>query len=200
MLSPSAERNIQPITEKLTGLLSGRNGRLLEIGAGTGLHAAYLAKALPQITWIPSDPAEVHRRSIDAWRAHLSPPNLKPAIALDALTDWPKMPEIAETPLTAIFSANVIHIAPWEVTLGIIAGARHALEASGLLIFYGPFKEAGAHTGEGNIRFDASLRARDPSWGIRDIDALREEASGFSGPELHQMPSNNRLLVLRRSP
>lgn len=199
MLSPSAERNVQPITEKLQGLLAGRTGRVLEIGSGTGLHAAHLARALPQITWLPSDPAEAHRQSIEAWRLHSPATNIAPVIALDALTNWAELPEVAAAPLTAVFSANVIHIAPWEVALGILKGAKEALEPGGLLILYGPFREGGNHTGEGNVRFDASLKARDPSWGIRDIVEVTAAADGFSSPQKHLMPANNRLLVFRKN-
>ncbi|MEM8791818.1 MAG: DUF938 domain-containing protein [Pseudomonadota bacterium] len=200
LVSPSAERNIPPITETLTGRLAGRTGRLLEIGSGTGQHAAHLALALPGITWIPSDPAERHRVSIAAWRMHLAPDNLRPPLALDATGDWAKDPAVAEAPLTAVFSANVIHIGPWAVAEGIIAGAARALAPDGLLIFYGPFMEGGAHTGEGNARFDASLKAQDPDWGIRDINELRTAAGqAFLDPDVIPMPSNNRMLVFQRA-
>ncbi|MEM6904987.1 MAG: DUF938 domain-containing protein, partial [Pseudomonadota bacterium] len=100
----------------------------------------------------------------------------------------------------AVFSANVIHISPWEVAIGIVRGAAELLSPGGRLTFYGPFREGGRHTGEGNARFDESLRARDPAWGIRDLGDLSELARshGFSPPEIRQMPANNRLATFQR--
>ncbi|MEM7669931.1 MAG: DUF938 domain-containing protein, partial [Pseudomonadota bacterium] len=169
MIAPSAQRNLPAIARELTGLLAGLSGPVVEIGSGTGLHAAHLAQSLPHLTWIPSDPAPAHRASIEAWRRHLSPPNLRPPLALDATGPWWEMPEIAAQEPGAVFCANVIHIAPWPVACGIVDGAGHALGADGLLILYGPFIEDGQHTGEGNVRFDASLRLRNPEWGMREL-------------------------------
>ncbi|MBY8976038.1 DUF938 domain-containing protein [Rhodobacteraceae bacterium NNCM2] len=200
MVSPSAERNIAPILDELTRLFGARQGRVLEIGSGTGQHAAQIAKAMPGLTWLPSDPAERHRQSIDAWRDWLGPANMGPALALDALSSWWELPQIAEAPLDAVFCANVIHISPWDVGRGIIAGAGKALAPAGMLIFYGPFAEGGAHTGEGNARFDASLRSQNPDWGIRDLDEVTAEAAGagFAASEVRLMPSNNRMVIFRR--
>lgn len=200
MIAPSAARNLEPITSELTSLFAGRTGPLLEIGSGTGQHAACLAAALPGLIWIPSDPAPAHRRSINAWRDHLKPPNMAAPIALDAVEPWWMLPEISDAPLTGLFCANVIHISPWAVAEGIIAGAGKAVGPGGLLILYGPFRENGAHTGEGNERFDLSLRAQNPDWGIRDladVAALAAEA-GFPAPEIRIMPSNNRMVIFTR--
>lgn len=200
MNAPSAERNLASITTELTGLFAGRSGRLLEIGSGSGQHAAHMAQALPAITWIPSDPAELHRRSTDAWRAHLGPGNMDPALDLDAMSDWWVLPRIAEAPIEGIFSANVIHIARWTVAQGIMRGAGKVLASDGMVILYGPFREGGAHTAESNAKFDAWLKARDPDWGVRDLDDLTALAigAGLSAPEVRVMPSNNRLVIFRR--
>ena len=195
LISPSALRNSGPIIEALHRFLNDCKGLMLEIGSGTGQHAAAWAQAFPQMDWQPSDPFEVHLDSIRAWAGHACCLNLRPPIWLDAADPWPKF-----EPLAGVISVNVIHIAPWVVTKGLIAGAGNAVAPGGLLIFYGPFKEAGEHTGEGNARFDATLQAEDPAWGIRDLDeiaALATQAS-FGPPDVIKMPANNRLVVFSR--
>lgn len=194
--APSAERNRQPITEALMPILGSASGLVLEIGSGTGQHAVAFATAFPGLEWQPSDLVETHLASIRAWADHAALPNLRAPMRLDAAASWPDL-----GPLTAVISINVIHIAPWEVAEGIVRGAARALASGGHLIFYGPFREGGRHTGEGNERFDAVLRAENPAWGVRDIDDLSALAAreGFGPAAITQMPANNRLVACRRT-
>lgn len=194
LVAPSASRNVAPITESLGPVLGSLSGMMLEIGSGTGQHATAWAEAFPDLDWQPSDPFDEHLDSIRAWIAHAALPNLRAPIWLDAAEDWPSF-----GPLAGVISVNVIHITPWVVTKGIFRGAQRA--GAKVLIFYGPFKEGGQHTGEGNARFDESLRAQDAAWGVRDLDDLAELARrhDFGAPEIIGMPANNRLLVFRRS-
>ena len=196
LVAPAASRNEQPLIDALMPLLHERVGKVLEIGSGTGQHCAAFARAFSELDWQPSDPFDEHLDSIRAWVAHAARPNLCPPVWLDAAEDWPAM-----TPLTAVFSANVIHITPWVVAKGIVRGACKALAQDGMLMFYGPFKEDGAHTGAGNAAFDARLQAEDPTWGIRDIGEITQltQAAGLSGPEITQMPANNRLICYRKA-
>ncbi|MEL6476273.1 MAG: DUF938 domain-containing protein [Pseudomonadota bacterium] len=199
--SPSSERNLEPIRDALQKILPADGGHLLEIGSGSGYHAAHLAEAMPGWTWIPSDPDPLHRASIRAWAQHLGRPGPDP-LALDMEADWSAVVRSATLPpLDAIFCANVVHIAPWEVAVGLFTGAATMLRGDGLLMLYGPFKEGGRHTGDGNARFDADLRAQNPAWGIRALEDLAKlaEAQGFAAPSIHQMPANNRILVFARA-
>ena len=193
LVAPSAERNAQPIVEALSPVLVGRRGLMLEIGAGTGQHSVALADTYPNLDWQPSDPFDVHLDSIRAWVAHSGAANIRAPLWLDAAEPWPDM-----GPLAGVISANVIHISPWAVAEGIVRGAGAA--PAGLLIFYGPFREGGQHTGEGNERFDAALRAQDPAWGVRDLEDVADLAAraGFGAPEITVMPANNRLVVFER--
>ena len=195
--APAFDRNIAPITSSLSPLLEECTGTVLEIGSGTGQHAASFAAAFPKLTWQPSDPLPEHRASIAAWT--LGGP-ARPPLDVDAARDWETDAQItALGPLAAIFSANVIHIAPWAVAQGIVRGAGRRLAPGGLLILYGPFREAGQHTGAGNAAFDADLRARNPAWGLRDITNLQDLATAahLRQDRTVQMPANNRLLVFR---
>jgi SAM-dependent methyltransferase len=194
------DRNAPPIIAALTPWLASRSGPVLEVGSGTGQHAGACQLAFPGLTWQPSDPDPQHRASVAAWAAHLRLPD-RAALALDASQDWAGDAQVqALGPLTAVVSMNVIHIAPYAVARGIVAGAGQTLAPGGLLIFYGPFKVAGRHVGPGNAAFDTTLRTDNPDWGLRDtadIQALAETA-GLGFAALQAMPANNRLLIFRK--
>ena len=199
--APTFERNSAPIIAELSPWFQGRAGPVLEIGSGTGQHAVAFSMAFPQLDWWPSDPDVIHCASVSAWQKALGAP-VRPPLPLDASTDWAADRDIQNLgPLTVVISLNVIHIAPISVAHGIVAGAGRALAQNGLLIFYGPFRENGQHTGAGNIAFDRGLRAKDASWGVRDtgeISALATDA-GLEFAALIAMPANNRLLIFRKN-
>lgn len=192
--SPAAERNKQPILEQLQRLLPAR-GQLLEIASGTGQHAAHMAAALPGWRWWPSDGDPGALASIGAWCAGL--PNVMPPLALDATAPaWPGVPASVD----AIFCANMIHIAPWPVCRGLMAGASRHLKPEGLLLMYGPYRVDSEPTAPSNLAFDADLRQRNPAWGLRRLGAVLDEAgaAGLALRERVAMPANNLLLVLAR--
>jgi len=193
--SPAAMRNRAPIRSALAPILAGRSGVVLEIGSGSGEHVLDWATAFPQIVWQPSDPDPAAVASIAAWRDADGPANLNPPVGLDATALW-----TFSGPLTGVISLNVIHISPWPVTEAIVAGAAARVSAGGLLIFYGPFREGGAHTSGSNADFDASLRARNDAWGLRDLEAVENLATsaGFGPADIREMPANNRLVVFTR--
>jgi Protein of unknown function (DUF938) len=200
LVSPTFARNAGPVTGGLCSFLETESGFALEIGSGTGQHICTFAKALPRLIWTPSEPDRIHRTSIAAWRKHEDAPT-RLALSLDAAGDWSTLAGVQKiSPLTLVLSLNVIHIAPSAVASGIIRGAGRCLKSGGFLAFYGPFREAGAHTGEGNRLFDERLRADNPQWGVRDTDKLKAEASSqnLAFHALLEMPANNRLLVFRR--
>ncbi len=202
LFSPSFERNFSAITAALRPLLDGKGGAVLEIGSGTGQHVAHWAGEFPGLTWAPSDIQPEHHASIEAWRRVLAPPNLRAPLALDATDDWTAQDEVAALgPLAAVIALNVIHIAPWAVAEGIVAGAARALGPGGVLAFYGPFRRGGLHTAESNAAFDASLRAEDPEWGVRDLDEVARLAgeAGFGPARVSEMPANNLVVAFARS-
>jgi hypothetical protein len=97
----------------------------------------------------------------------------------------------------AVYAANVCHISPWTVTLGLLGGAGHVLAPGGQLFLYGPFSVDGRPTTDSNVAFDQSLRARNPEWGYRDVAdvAAAAAAAGLHLHQQHEMPANNFLLV-----
>lgn len=188
--APSVARNRAVILDALRPVLPPQ-GLLLEVASGTGEHCAYLATALPALDFQPTEPEPDGRASIDAWCAGL--PNVRPALALDAAAaEWPV------TRADAVLCINMAHIAPWTATLGLLRGAARLLPPGAPLLLYGPWIRDGVETAPSNLDFDASLRERNPDWGLRRLEALAAAATDFSAPEVIEMPANNVTLVLRR--
>ena len=190
--SPSTLRNREPILEVLRPRMP-THARVLEIAAGAGEHAVFFARALPGVSWRPSDPDAGARASIAAWRDAADLPNLEAPVALDA-ADPASWPDAAVDTMVCI---NRIHISPWAAAEGVMAGAGRLLPTGGQLFVYGPFVEADVATAPSNLAFDGSLRARDPAWGLRRLDDVTALASrhGLRLAERIAMPANNLTLV-----
>jgi len=191
---PAPERNKQAILEVLARALPA-SGTLLEVASGTGQHAAYFARHLPGLTYLPTDIDAENLASIAEWVREARLPNLLAPRALDVT--WPDW-HIGS--VDAIFNANLLHIAPWECAIALFAGVRRHITAAGVVVLYGPYRIAGAHTAPSNASFDASLRERDPRFGVRDLEAVAElaEGAGLRLTERVQMPANNQTLVFAR--
>jgi SAM-dependent methyltransferase len=197
MFSPAAARNSAAILAVLKWLLPAR-GLVLEIGCGTGEHAVQFAGAMPGLTWLPSDPDADSRASTASWIQAAGLSNIRPPLDIDVCAmAWGVEPM---APFDAVVSLNMVHIAPWTASLGLLAGAGRLLGAGGVLFLYGPFMRDGVHNAPSNAAFDASLKARDPAWGVRDIADLERaaDASGLILRETIDMPANNRSLVFSR--
>ena len=193
---PAVARNTGPILEVLKAHMPGL-GRVLEIAAGSGEHATAFAGALPGLDWTPSDPSPEARASIAAWAAAARLPNLRPPLALAVLdpATWP------EEPVQALVCINMIHISPWAATEGLMALAGRRLAVGGLMVLYGPYREAETPLAPSNAAFDESLKARDPDWGLRDRDAVAAaaKAEGLALTRRIEMPANNLMLLFRRT-
>jgi SAM-dependent methyltransferase len=190
----AAARNRQPILDVLQEHLPPR-GLALEVASGSGEHVVHFAQACPDLVFQPSDPDPAHRASIDAWTAALGLANVRPAIDLDAMA--PTWPVAAAN---AVLCSNMIHIAPWGATVGLVRGAGRIVPPGGVLYLYGPYRRGGRHTAPSNAAFDASLRAQNTAWGVRDLEAVADlaAAEGFAAPIVVEMPANNLSLVLRK--
>ncbi|RIA37570.1 uncharacterized protein DUF938 [Hephaestia caeni] len=190
--APATRRNREAIAEVLMNALP-VTGVVLEVASGSGEHCAHFAREFPGLIWQPSDPDADARASIADWCAGLS--NVRPPLDLDAAgPDWPI--DRAD----AVVCINMVHVSPWEATLGLLAGAARALPRGNALVLYGPYRRDKVPTAASNEAFDASLKARDPRWGLRrveDVCAAAKDA-GFGFDRLVEMPANNISLVFRR--
>jgi hypothetical protein len=192
--APAVARNKAAITEVLARHLPA-SGLVVEIASGSGEHALHFAEHFPALTFQPTDADAAALASIAAWRDEARLTNLLPPLMLDVMADvWPMQKA------DVLVCINMIHIAPWEATAALMQGAARSLPPNGMLFLYGPFKQGGAHTAPSNAEFDASLRAQDVRWGVRDLGAVAEiaRAAGFAAPMVEAMPANNLSVIFRR--
>ena len=190
--SDACERNRAPILAVLKRVFADRH-HVLEIGSGTGQHAAYLAPELAHLSWQPSDVA-ANLPSVRLWREEAQTPRLLEPIELDVDRPFPKVSA------DAVFSANTSHIMSWPQVGKMFGGVGALLPPGGVFALYGPFNYGGKHTSPSNAEFDQWLRRRDPASGLRNFEDIRELAArqGLALEEDNPMPANNRLLVFRR--
>jgi hypothetical protein len=192
--APAAARNREPIAEILRAVLP-PGGTVIEIASGTGQHAVHFARLFPGLLWQPTDRDGEALASIAAWREEVGLANLLEPLRLDAAApDWP----VAAA--DAILCINMVHISPWEATLGLMRGAGCLLSPGAPLVLYGAYIRDGVPTAPSNLAFDQSLRARNPQWGLRTLEAVRAEAekNGFAFERLFEMPANNLTVVFRK--
>lgn len=194
LVSPSAERNKMAIAEVLGKILPER-GLVLEIASGTGQHVVHFARAMPTLTWQPSERDAAGMRSVAAWLAVEDLENVLPPVHLDVdVAPWPIRSA------AAIVCINMLHIAPWAATRALFRGGGALLSDGGLLYLYGPYRRQGQHTSPGNAAFDAQLRRQNETWGVRDLDDVARVAddAGFDRLQIFDMPANNLSVVFRR--
>ena len=199
--SPAADRNKQPILELLRQVLPAR-GLALEIASGTGQHAAWFAAAMRSWVWQPSDSDPQALPAIAGWSADAGLTNVRAPVLLDVMApQWPSSGLPFTEPFDAVYCANMLHISPWATCAALMRGAARHLALDGVLVTYGPYLENDVPTAAGNLAFDASLRERDPRWGIRRVADVAAQANkvGLRLQARHQMPADNLLLVFGRS-
>ena len=187
-------RNREPILAVLRRVLPAE-GLVVEIASGSGEHAVFFAESLPSLSWQPTDIEAGALASIAAHRAAADLVNLLAPLLLDTLAEpWP----VAYA--DAVICSNMIHIAPWAVAESLLRNAGRILPPGGILFLYGPYRIEGRHTAPSNEEFDASLRARNPAWGIRDLTDVTQLAvrNGFTLTETVAMPANNLSVIFRR--
>lgn len=196
--SPSIGRNKDVVRDALLSILP-MQGNVLEIGSGTGEHGIHVTESAPDMRWTFTEYNEDAWPSIRAWMAHAERPGLSGPLKLDAAAfNWGEA--IEATRYDGVFSANVIHIAPFEVCTGLLAGAARLLKPAGRLVIYGPFGRDGVLS-QGNANFDADLKRRDVSWGVRDLErdvVPLAEKNGLRLVEIIEMPKANLTVAFER--
>jgi hypothetical protein len=192
--APHVARNTGPIIDVLRGILPDE-GLILEVASGSGEHALAFVRAFPHLLWQPTDADPVSLRSVDAWRSAEGAPNLLAPVHLDAASKrWPV--EHAD----AILCINMVHISPWAATEGLLTGAGRLLGSGCPLYLYGAYRQEGVETAPSNEAFDLSLKARNPEWGVRNLEDVTAEAArhGLELDSVVPMPANNLSVVFRR--
>ena len=194
--SPAAERNKDPILTVLESVLP-QTGTVLEIASGTGQHICFFAQALPGIHWQPSEPDAASSEAIGVRMRESGVGNVAPAIALDVMEPiWPVADQY-----DAVLCINMVHISPWRATHALLRGAARHLRTQGKLVLYGPYLEDGK-AAPSNLEFDASLKRRNPEWGLRELEEVTRVAAthGLHRQQVVRMPANNLTVVFSRAP
>ncbi len=198
----AAERNKGPILEVLKGYLGdGTPRRLLEVASGDGTHTAHLGRALPNVTFQPTEYDKSMLSHIVSNARGMK--NVLKPISLDVSKPDEAVRDLGGeegAKFDCVFCANLVHISPYSCTVGLFRLSGSVLPAGGRLFTYGPYAENGVLTPESNVNFDKMLKGRDPQWGIRDIKDLSAEAAknGMELEKRHDMPANNKILVWRK--
>ncbi|HET7334011.1 MAG TPA: DUF938 domain-containing protein [Rhizomicrobium sp.] len=195
--APAAARNRGPILEVMRRVFPPA-GKVLEIASGSGEHVVHFAAAMPGLSWQPSDPDGGARASIAAWTAHENLANISAPLNIDVREDVWGVEN--DAPFDAITAINMIHISPWESTLGLFAGAARLLKSGGIVFLYGPYKRGGAHTAPSNEVFEGWLKGLDSRYGVRDLADVTAvaENNGFAMRETIAMPANNFVVIFAK--
>ena len=194
-MAAAPEENWQPLAEVIKEYLPAA-GKVLEIASGTGQHAAYFTAQFSNLIWQPTDQDEELIISIEAWRKHTNLENFLPAQKLDVRwKDW----RLGD--FDAIFNANMVHISPWECTLGLMEGVGRYLTSGGRFLQYGPFFRKNIPGADSNLSFDEMLRSRNPDWGVRFVEDIEDIASkhGLALLKQVEMPRDNHTLIFEKS-
>lgn len=192
--APDADRSKGPIVDVLRHVLPD-HGVALEVGSGTGQHIVHFARCFPSIQWQPSDYDQVAVSSVDAHRRDARLSNLREPFLLEARQRlW------GHGRLDAVLAINLTHMTSWSVCEGVFEGARRHLRRHGVLFLYGPFKQRGRFASAAQRELDAVLRARNPDWGLRDIEVVAAlgSARGLYVEQVIDMPDDALAMVFRR--
>jgi SAM-dependent methyltransferase len=193
--SEACERNKEPILAVLRTSFA-ECLDVLEIGSGTGQHAVYFARHLTHLTWHPTEQLSF-LDDLTARAQREGSRNLRAPTVLDVRQSvWPVQS------VDGVFTANTLHIMSWREVMATYRGIGEVLAPGGVLCVYGPFRYAGEYTSDSNRAFDRMLQERDPSSGLRDVNAVTALAASYGLYLLadHDLPAFNRLLLFVKEP
>ena len=196
---PATLRNRASIADVLRNYIPD-NGVLLEIASGSGEHGVFFQKSFPSIIWQTSDPALVHRKSINAWIAHQKFSLKMPEpLEIDVeKSPWPITNKLRSL-IKGIVCINMIHVSPWSCTNALFKGSKSYLDPNQFLMLYGPFLRNDKQNSESNLKFDQSLQSKNQHWGLRYLERVNEIAfkNGFENEKIFEMPANNLSVIYR---
>jgi SAM-dependent methyltransferase len=193
--APRADRSKGPIVDVLRRVLPD-TGIALEVGSGTGQHILHFAREFPTLEWQPSDYDQVAVASVDSYRREARVRNLREGLLLEVRKKlW------GHGLLDAVLAIHLVHVTSWSVCEGLFDGARRHLRPGGVLFLQGPFKQGGGFDCPGNAQLDAVLRAKNPDWGLRDLEAVAAlgTARGLLVEQVIDMPDNELATVFRKA-
>lgn len=207
LIYPAATRNSEPILQVLKRFIICDIDKIedvspifLEIASGSGQHLFHFAPYFPGVKFQPSEIDENLFGSITYYAQTCPTKNMLPPLLLD-IRNKLNCYGIDDNSIDYMYSANMMHISPYECTVGLFENAGQYLKTDALMITYGPYSKDGVITPQSNIDFNAALKAREPSWGIRDINDLIKlgEENSLSLIDTVEMPANNKTLIWKKN-
>ena len=195
----ATQRNRASIRGVLSRII--KKGSILEIGSGSGEHGVVFQKRFPGIIWQTSDPELVHRKSISSWIKYEDLTEKMPQpLKIDVEKIPWKIPLRLAHSLQGIVSINMIHVAEWSCTVALFRESGKLLKKGQFLMLYGPFKIGNKHTSQSNYFFDNSLKIKNDSWGIKNLEEVFDESKkyGFYQENVIKMPANNFSIIYRK--
>ncbi|CAK9830733.1 UPF0585 protein CG18661 [Anthophora retusa] len=201
LVYPAADRNKAPILSVLQKYIQqGPQKIFLEIASGSGQHIAHFALHFPQLLFYPSEYEPRLLESIAAYANEFA--NIKHPLRIDVTKDFHTWDNgiFKEASIDYIYNANMMHISPYECSIGLFNNAGKLLKENAILFTYGPYAINGNITPASNVNFDKSLRLQDSSWGLRDIKDLKElaEKNGIKLIDIIDMPANNKTIIWKK--
>ena len=147
--------------------------QILEVGSGTGEHAAYFSQHISNIIIQPTEPQIEMHASIIAWTEdsfeiiQSKNSNILPPLQIDAQQfedDSILSPIMRGGNVDFVLCINMIHISPIQSTYGLFKLSQICLRQNGIVFLYGPYRVNNFMV-ESNVAFDQSLKSRNSEWG-----------------------------------
>lgn len=196
--APAADRNKQAIWQVFSNYLT-EGMRVLEVASGSGQHALYFTSRQSNLHWQCTELSE-NRDALQINLNQLSQISMPQVMTLNVL-DQLNVDTISEQPeYDLAFTANSLHIMSWDACLAFVELMGSVLRQGGRCCIYGPFIFNDRETTASNLEFDSWLREQSPQSGLRSFESLAEafHKVGMGLEADHEMPANNRLLVLKK--
>ncbi|XP_065272360.1 methyltransferase-like 26 B [Emys orbicularis] len=200
LVSPMAERNKELILEVLADYMDNTSQAFgLELASGTGQHVVHFAQALPNVTWQPSEISPSAHESISAYIRATKVQNVKKPLAIDVSQPWDQWAGLSQGRCNVIVIINLLHFLAQGLE-GLFQGVGQLLNPGGVCLIYGPFAINGIISPECNVELEEKLQERNPAWGLRDVEELRQLATlnALRLERMLEMPEYTKCLIFRR--
>ncbi|XP_065419001.1 methyltransferase-like 26 B isoform X2 [Chrysemys picta bellii] len=200
LVSPMAERNKELILEVLADYVDNTSQAFgLELASGTGQHVVHFAQALPNVTWQPSEISPSAHESISAYIRATKVQNVKKPLAIDVSQPWDQWAGLSQGCCNVIVIINLLHFLAQGLEV-LFQGVGQLLKPGGVCLIYGPFAINGIISPECNVELEEKLQERNPAWGLRDVEELRQLATpnALRLERMLEMPEYTKCLIFRR--
>ncbi|XP_077780246.1 methyltransferase-like 26 B isoform X2 [Podarcis muralis] len=146
------------------------------------------------------EPVEWRRcKFISAYIQATKVTNVREPLAIDVTQPWDQWAGLSQGCCDFIIIINLLHMTDQGLE-GMFKGIGQLLKPGGICLAYGPFAVNGIILPECNVQLDNMLQARNPEWGLRDVEELRQLANtnALRLERMLEMPEYTKCLIFRR--